>query len=181
MMTQQLRFSVLSAPLAAIDRRALSQAWYSALFRAHDGAPADAGVTRREIGTGCEADAPSRAAGGRPISQRGEAIARRPRPTARTQPAPFGPHLDRRVPRSPLARRIERVFLHPSKPCERASFTLDGSAARVHVTLRRIGGTLRLVAICPPAARARVARALEEARFSLAARGIVCALDVKEA
>src|SRR6202034_3463065 len=34
MMTQQLEVSILAAPLAAIDRRALSQAWYSALHLA---------------------------------------------------------------------------------------------------------------------------------------------------
>ncbi len=30
-MTQQLEVSILAAPLAAIDRRVLSQAWYAAL------------------------------------------------------------------------------------------------------------------------------------------------------
>ena len=40
MMTQQLEVSILAAPLAAIDRRVLSQAWYSALRLARDDAEA---------------------------------------------------------------------------------------------------------------------------------------------
>ena len=88
---------------------------------------------------------------------------------------------ERRLLRSPLARKIERAFLHPAQRCERATFTLDGTAARVHVTLQGSGTDLRLVAICPAAVRARVARALEEARYALAVRGVACVLDVREA
>ncbi len=51
MMTQQLHVSILAAPLAAIDPRALSQAWYSALRLAH-GAPGDL-ANRRPLRDRC--------------------------------------------------------------------------------------------------------------------------------
>jgi hypothetical protein len=42
----------------------------------------------------------------------------------------------------------------------------------VHVALHGSGASLRLVAVCAPSVRAAVARALEQARYALAARGI---------
>jgi hypothetical protein len=58
MMTQQLEVSILAAPLAAIDRRALSQAWYSALHLAR---PDRSPVPPRECGP-CTLAAPVKAA-----------------------------------------------------------------------------------------------------------------------
>ncbi|HEY1429269.1 MAG TPA: hypothetical protein VGF18_06830, partial [Candidatus Tumulicola sp.] len=45
-MTEQLRVSIVAAPLAAIDPRALSQAWYSALHLARESRAPLAGAKR---------------------------------------------------------------------------------------------------------------------------------------
>jgi hypothetical protein len=101
--------------------------------------------------------------------------------------SPAGPHRvlageqDRRSPRSPLARRIERCFLDPVRRIRRASFTLEGTNARVHIALQHGAGRMRLVAVCPPHARSRVAGALDQARYALAARGIALAVEIRGA
>ena len=82
--------------------------------------------------------------------------------------------------RSPLARKIERSFLHPGAAVKRATFTLDGSEDRVHISMQAGKSGLRLVAVCPPRARDAVSRALNEARFALAARGIALDASVSE-
>ncbi|HUA10044.1 MAG TPA: hypothetical protein VMA98_12330 [Candidatus Acidoferrales bacterium] len=177
MMSQQLDFSILTAPLAAVDRRALSQAWYSALhLAARPAAPSD--LARAVAHT----DAPGRDlqlvasparegraephAAARPLQERGGGV---------TVAA------ERRAERSSLARRIERVFCDPARRTQRASFTLEGTSARVHVTLQSNASGTHIVAVCSPAARAAVTRALEQARYALAARGIALRVDVSEA
>jgi hypothetical protein len=180
MMTQQLRASILSAPLAAIDRRALSQAWYSALNLARRGSPNAASPAAAHATT------PSPAAMG---TIRGVAVPEfRSAISSTTRVAPArtsgkraagegGMGVDRRAPRSALARNIERAFLHPRRPPERSTFAVGDGAARVHVVLQGKDGRLALVAICTPAQKAAVARALAHARFALASRGIP--LDVE--
>jgi hypothetical protein len=157
--TQQLGISVLSAPLAAIDRRALSQAWYSALHLAQDHAPVARGSTRvvalarpaRLQALPARQTPPARASGG--VLARAHA--------SQTSPARPALAVERRTPRTLLARRIERALLDPR---------LRG--ARIVVMLHGAGDRVRLVALCAPSARRAVAAALEEARFALASRGI---------
>lgn len=179
MMTQQLGFSILTAPLAAIDRRSLSQAWYSALHLASAKTqPASTqartgGVPPRDRGTRA---ALSAAGGGakRPISF----VPARTVQTANSRPAEAP---ERRAARSTLARRIERTFLNPVARVQRATFTVEGTSARVHVALQSTKDGVRIVAVCPPSIRTRVSRALDEVRYALAARGIVFHADVSEA
>ncbi|MHB8146928.1 MAG: hypothetical protein ACYDGM_06670 [Vulcanimicrobiaceae bacterium] len=173
MMTQQLGISILSAPIAALDRRALSQAWYSALHLARDrssgvvapartqpqtvpGRNAGVGVARRRIGTP-EATVRALRAGEQASLVR-ESCA------------------ERRALRSHLARRIERTFLRPTSSVKRATFRIDGANARVHIALQTSGNRVQLIAVCHRDVRGVVARALAQARFALASRGIV--LDV---
>ena len=177
MMTQELGFSVLTAPIAALDRRALSQAWYSALHLAHDERPAapTAKAAPKSTTAAERADAPAvRSTRGRDehcaIAIRRECAPPRSRACEE----------DRRSVRSPLARKIERVFLHPSQRPERATFSLDGGRARVAVTLQSTPQGLRLIAVCPKHSRGAVARALDEARFALASRGIALDASVSE-
>jgi hypothetical protein len=177
MMTQQLSFSILTAPLAAIDRRALSQAWYSALRLAQ--AP-HAQTTLANVGAEVAGSERSRYVGqlgGREIVEPRDA-------NARSQPATSNPRIaaapDRRAARSVLARRIERTFLNPISRPRRATFTIDGTAARVHVALQTTPAGMRIVAVCPASIRARVSRALDQARYALAARGIALHTDVRE-
>lgn len=169
MMTQELGFSILTAPLAAMDRRALSQAWYSALHVVRDRDPERqvAGRKQREPAAVLRPPlAPARtrdARSGRAATCR---VARAEDPSRGAFPS------ERRGARSALGIKIERVLAERKAPARRVSFTVDGSAARVHVALARSEAGVQLVALCPPALRARLARALEEARYALAARGI---------
>lgn len=165
--SEHLEFSVLTAPVAAVDRRALSQAWYSALYgnraAAHKNAPEPHRVCdvpfakRREAhSTGAHHAAPGASrtpAHGSEFSLRGLQI-------------------ERRAPRSALARKIERTFLPPRSAVRKASFSIDGSQGRVQVLLQSRGSRIKLVAICPPKARNEVATALVQARYALAIRGI---------
>jgi hypothetical protein len=168
--SEQLQFSVLTAPVAALDRRTLSQAWYSALY---------GGEKTKSSGTALAHSVPQNPA---------LAHARQPTPagtdssrngSARIQmhgtesPARAeGTAQDRRAPHSPLARKIERTFLRPRSISRKNAFTVEGEHGRVHVLLQSRGTHLKLVAICPPNARTQVAAALAQARYALALRGI---------
>jgi hypothetical protein len=176
--TEQLQFSVLTAPVAGVDRRGLSEAWYSALYgtanTAHPDAPAarEAGgfstrIKQAERGDAHAAPEPSQRAGAAVLHD--EHIARE-----------AGADLDRRSPRSALARKIERAFLRPHKHARKASFTIDDEHGRVHVVLQSNGTQLKLIAICPPKACARVASALAQARYALAMRGIDLDAGIRE-
>lgn len=174
MMTQQLGFSILTAPLAAIDRRALSQAWYSALHLAREAVhPLEPAAPNKPLACRDGARPGSSTANGRPAS----AACATARHASSAERARDG-EPERRAPRSRLSRKIERCFLDPVRRTHRATFTLDGSNARVHVALQSGGAAMRLIAVCPPAVRERVKCALEEARYALAVRGIALDLDV---
>lgn len=88
---------------------------------------------------------------------------------------------ERRAPRSPLARKIERAFLKPHSGVRKGSFTFEGEHGRVHVVLHSRGTQLKLVAICPPKARSHVCAALAQARYALALRGIDLDADARSA
>ncbi|MEO6835481.1 MAG: hypothetical protein ABI231_06190 [Candidatus Tumulicola sp.] len=178
MMTQELRASILTAPLAAIDRRALSQAWYSALHLARRSASASPpSVPAKPVFTpaGFAKTSPT---GTEPPGRSTFAPAVRTPARVRETPAE-GIAADRRAPRSALARSIERAFLDPRWRLERSTFSVGDGGARVHVVLQTSRNRARLVAICPPAAKGAVARALAQARFALASRGIP--LDLEDA
>jgi hypothetical protein len=172
MITQQLGYSILTAPLAAIDRRALSQAWYSALHLARCGSSGANGPP--PIAKARTPESLPELIQQAGTSHRGQPFAATPRTNdaSRTNVEPS----ERRALRSPLARRIERTFLDPARPVRRATFsfavTREGTRARVHVALQSGASGMRLVAVCPPALRAGVARALDQARYTLAVRGI---------
>lgn len=175
MMTQQPGFSILSAPLAAVDRRALSQAWYSALHLAREGRTA-APVRPAATQSACAVP---------PREHRASAIrTERPRndnahATHASRRSSFdgaGVSADRRGVRSALARKIEHTFLDPTRHVARTTFSVDGTRERVHVSLQTTGNRVRLVAVCSPSLRAAVAEALAQARYALAARGIEVAI-----
>lgn len=174
--SEHLQFSVLAAPLAAIDRRSLSQAWYSALYGAQTSsaaAPAKAAPARtkeRRARNPRPHDASTRA-------NRGVAPPRSA-PAREGQPQAAAP--ERRAPRSPLARKIERALLQPKPAAHKTSFALEGGAGRVKVLLRSSGSRVDLIAICPRNARKEVAAALAQARYSLALRGIDLTAGTRE-
>jgi hypothetical protein len=168
MITQQLDYSILTAPLAAIDRRALSQAWYSALHLARSASPA-ANVPQHLL-KARTAEAVTQRVHIAGTAHRAQPLASSPRGAGRSRMKVEAP--ERRAVRSPLARRIERTFLDPARPVRRATFSVAGTRARVHVALQSGASGMRLVAVCPAALRAVVARALDQARYALALRGI---------
>jgi hypothetical protein len=170
MMTQPLRASILSAPLAAIDRRELSQAWYSALGYARDGSRARnaqrqrSRVPARSTQAAAGTSAPSRSSGPA-LSLAASAVAR-----AAATPLPMPANAVTAHVR--LARAIVRAFGKPARPPAHATVCVEGTAARVFLLLRDTPKGLRLVAICAPPQRPLVERALERARRAMALRGI---------
>jgi hypothetical protein len=181
MITRPLQVSILAAPLAAIDRRALSQAWYSALRLARDQRPAprtrgrDSRCEQVRKRAGIEVVLPGRVCSWAPA--RASLAGLESRPITCHDAA--GRFADRRVPHSPLANRIENVLFDPRSQAKRASFTVG--RGRVHVFLQSKGDRVALVALCSPALRGIVARALAQARYALAARGIQGELEAKGA
>ncbi|MBV8333038.1 MAG: hypothetical protein JO192_09910 [Candidatus Eremiobacteraeota bacterium] len=168
MMTQALEISVLSAPLAAIDRRALSQAWYSALHVARSGRSRGEPIRKRAAQT------PSKARTARPPAQhepRAIASRRRGATSAAKDGRRFGFAAERRAVPSRLSRDIERALFAP-RARNQAIVMVDGR--RVCVSIAAGASGVRIVAVCRPAIRDAVARALAQARFALAARCIPC-------
>jgi hypothetical protein len=174
MITQQLEVSILAAPLAGMDRRALSQAWYSALRltpkaqqitpvrrRAHREAGID--VQRRSIDRSDTAACTNAATRIAPVG------------VARRVTLGFDEEaslLPRRAPRSTLAERIEHAFADVGSRPKRATFSMGPGHARVHVILQTTGARTTLLALCRPQLRGVVGRALAQARLALAQRGI---------
>lgn len=177
MTTERLEVSILAAPLAAIDRRALSQAWYSALHLDRKPTrPAEQTVARSHAGATIAPPVRHRAT--HPSLERNLAL----RKTKRSAPRaaqPLVPNVVRSATLRaifPLSRRIERTFFRPEGAVRRATFSLGRGGARVHVILQSNAGTVTLVALCRPEMRELVARALAQARLALAARGFEIAL-----
>jgi hypothetical protein len=178
MMTQQLEVSILAAPLAAIDRRALSQAWYSALHLARAERRL---VALHERGRGTVA-----APAGMPPKRETEPLSPRAAGTRvahslRTKPStitaqPSATRIPANRDAVRLSLRIERRFAHCASHAKRATFSMGRGEARVHVILQTNGNVATLVALCRPQMQTVVARALAQARYALAARGFV--LDI---
>ncbi len=170
---EQLGFSVLSAPVASYDRRALSQAWYSALY----GSRGEQSGTAKSAGPQAPTCALSEVQG------KSEHHATQSTTDAerawcnRTQKSNAATRLssqiaDRRLPRSPLAKAIARRFSKQAALPNKAAFAIEGEGGRVQILLRSRGKRVDLVAVCAPRANAQVAAALAQARYSLARSGI---------
>jgi hypothetical protein len=164
--------AVIATQVARTDRRALSEAWYSALHLAHANGPAQAPSRARAI--------------------RETPLARQPVPAA--QPARVGtahvavtraPHRDRgnvalpaderRRPACAVARRIEgAVTALRARVNGHAAQTIDVAGGRVRLLVRSDRGTTRIVALCSDELREPVERALARARFTLAGAGQAC-------
>ncbi|HXO17241.1 MAG TPA: hypothetical protein VN909_03645 [Candidatus Dormibacteraeota bacterium] len=174
MMTHQLEVSILAAPLGAIDRRVLSQAWYSALGLASSrpDAPATSASARTTAAAAFVRGGPATAMPHRagapllPVRAVPRKAAGIPLNCASRN------EFHRRTVRSKLAVQIERTFADPGSHVRRATFSLGRGSVRVHVILQTKGEHAVLLAICSPEVRGIVSRALTQARHALAARGI---------
>lgn len=176
MQSQPAPFSILSAPLPNCDRRALSEAWYSALHMHRDSAapPKLAHAVPALAREGAPVHRPGRYSSG--------AVHAAPSLAVRVGAAPAlagAPPVERRAIRSKLAQDIERIFLRTPHPPRHASFSLGAGRGRVQILLRERGTGMQIVALCPPAAREIVAQALAQARYTLALRGIALQADVR--
>jgi len=151
MTTATRSVAVVATRLPNIDRRALSQAWYSALHlnqaqpeatRAH---PASAAIS----------------------SAIGPRIARTGKPDTAAAPVAA------RGPVTELSRRIETLLVRHAAnvPVRPATLALKAGDGRVQLLVRGDGAATRVVALCPAHLRDRVDRALAHARFALAAAG----------
>jgi hypothetical protein len=187
-MTQQTTgVAVLTTELPATDRRALSQAWYSALHLAEQPprarsaqsaplAPAQLtaihGAASEANGRGRDAGATARGNADRDAGTRRDNGARRDILAHRDAGAPHAALArERRAPKSELARRIERALADRPRSVP-ASFAVTAAGGRVRILVRSDGARTRVVAVCAPPLRERVERALAQARFALAARGL---------
>jgi hypothetical protein len=74
--------------------------------------------------------------------------------------------------RSELARSIERGLARRTPRSGAASFAIRAGGGRIHLIVRADGTHTRVVAVCTAPLRERVERALAQARFALAARGV---------
>jgi hypothetical protein len=168
-MTASHPVAVVATSVARTDRRALSQAWYSALHLAepHAGSPhaASAGAHANAVGPHAANHTP--AAGPAPASGGARQIAR---PLA-ARGAGALPVLDRRSPATPLAKRIARALVEREPRPAPATLAIKAAEGRVQLLVRSDGAATRIVALCAPALRERVERALAHARFALAAHG----------
>jgi hypothetical protein len=167
--------AVLATHLAHTDRRALSQAWYSALHLA-GGAPRPRAAQTAPAKRG-ESIALLRAPHGarESLPRAGDEGARRGRSSMRAgapRRDPSGVASERREPKTALTRRIAHALARRVPRGIPASFAVSAAHGRIHVLVRGDGAQTRVVAVCAPRLRERVERALAHARFALAERGI---------
>jgi hypothetical protein len=161
--------SVLAANLAQTDRRALSQAQYSALHIPEHQKPRSGARSSHNASACAFASAlSSHASASHRLSQVASPAHRvRARADLKRQA------VERRAPRTDLARRIARaVEAHPlRRDAASASVSVKTPDGRVQLLVRTQGGVTRVVALCAAPLKERVERALAQARFALAAGG----------
>lgn len=159
--------SVLSVPVSACDRRALSEAWYAALHKSRSSAAASTVHRSRPQGSAPASRVVEFQAYRRTV-ERAATAPQRPA-TRRFESAVAGS--EKSIGRAhTLARRIERTFFSHSRAPTQANFVLQDGRSRVHVVVRRSGGRVHLVALCTASARAAVAIALREIQGRLNAQ-----------
>ena len=173
------QIAVVKARLPYVDRRVLSQAWFSALGYAEQSPD---GARRSAKRAASIAGSPARAFGTKttslsacltraclPIS-RGEVGSRH---TLRSLATILEPAMRLREAR-PVATRTAVRY-----PPVRASFRLDLDGGRVQIVVRRDGCILHVVALCSRKHVALVQRALACAALHLGARGESLRSDVR--
>jgi hypothetical protein len=168
------KISVIAARLPYTDRRALSEAWFSALHLASDGAHAKPAERRGGIAQNRPRDG-ARSPGSLPAAP----VPPAQRSAAQRSAAPVrgrdGAGLAREdAPRYARPRPPEApdVFAHArSYPSFSTALTFGVAGERVALLLRREGPMLHVVALCRPAVADIVRRALAAADAALRTRG----------
>ena len=159
-------WTILSVPIEHCDRRALSEAWYSALRAPHSTARLDVPHARPQASVAAKftrIPATRTHAHSEPQGVRGGS----------SRLASFSGGLtERPTVRPSLACRIVGTFFLQKKPPRQASFRLGDGKTRVHVLLRTADSAIYMVAVCSTAARSVVAQALKETQARLGAQGL---------
>ena len=174
-MHQTTGVAVFATHLPWTDRRALSQAWYSALHLA------ERTPRSREARAAAHAEkaAPRRVAQtvrGSALQPAGDAVARRackPLRTPSRRRDPSAPQRERREPRSALTRCTGHAPASRTRRAVPSAFAVSAANGGVHLLVHADGTRTRVVAVCAPRLRERVERALAHARFALASHGLV--------
>ncbi len=161
--------AVVCTPLAKVDRRALSQAWYSALhLQTKDEARSRQAL---QAANPSELRPYSRAHADRAAEGLARMTATSRKSTTRSQPRQT-PAFERRKPPSEVARKIERLLRSSHDGSRSGTLALEGDHGRVHIVIRLQGSHVRIIAVCAPQARELVRAALAEARYALAGTGV---------
>jgi hypothetical protein len=164
-MQQTEGVAILATQLAGSDRRALSQAWYSALHLAQADAPHGVRPALRSASRDLPVATSAVSTGS---SSRSGAAASIVRAQARQAPAaPASALGERRAVRTRFERSLERAVSRRVDRGACGSFSLSAENGRVQVLVRTERGTTRVVALCAPSLRERVERALAHVRFAV--------------
>jgi hypothetical protein len=161
--------AVIATQLAQTDRRALSEAWYSALHLAGGSTSRTQSVPQRAGALRSPAPAAPATA-----SHAGRQLVAAPASSPRHGAgARVEVGDERRRPVTDTARRIERavVTLTARRPVP-AAHTVEVAGGRVRLLVHDDGRATRIVALCSRPLREHVERALAHARFTLAAAGL---------
>jgi hypothetical protein len=164
-----MKIAVIQTRFPYIDRRALSEAWFSALRL---GAPA--GRPSKPLARAAAGLVPDVPRGSR--SQRAVmSSACNDRATApkraRDRDSENDVVLAARATHSSAGNARVAYEPEPSRPPFRTALTFDVGGGRVHLLLRREGNTLHVVALCRPELAEVVRRALLDAGAHLSAQG----------
>jgi hypothetical protein len=158
--------AVIATQVARTDRRALSEAWYSALHAAHGKPAAHVLALQRPASpltllhgphtlSSCETPVPIAT----PIRHR----------VRHDVAADFDAAPERRRPACETSRRIERaVTTLATRPSAVTAHTVDVAGGRVRLLVRSDRSATRIIAVCSSPLREPVERALAHARFALA-------------
>jgi hypothetical protein len=165
------KISVIATRLPFTDRRALSEAWFSALHLASDGPVSPKALDRR----GALQDDATTAVRKSGRSEAGAPVTAPQRPLA----GRFADATGRALPADMLLRagrgralREQAAFARArSYDGFRTSLTFGVEGERVALVLRREGATLHVVAVCRAEVADIVRRALASADLQLRARG----------
>lgn len=172
------KLTVIATRMPYIDRRSLSQAWFSTLHLASDGATRPAAPERR-------GSLPVTVAARRAPHESAPAAsphrnAPRPRVPETTSSRVDAEIATRRTYDARMARAARATYERArSYPPFRTSLTLEAGGDRIHLLLRREGATLHVVALCRPEMAETVRRALACADVHVRMRGEAIASSVR--
>jgi hypothetical protein len=155
----QRPIAVVRTRLPYIDRRSLSQAWFSALHLAAETRPN--AIPARRAADAAYVPAAARLAVPLASAGVGERAPSRAGAPARSRPAESGDIASKRRRDTPaVAKRTAAFERARSYPPFRTSLTVGVGGARIKLLLRRDGPTLHVIALCAPANVELVQRAL---------------------